>query len=113
MSDEINLSVMATKAVISDHRGLVCITLDKAADGIQLSPEDARVMAEALSRQAYRAHYGDYPTTTDRSSITESLRIRCRNRVEQMLRSFDSDANPPPYQQRATAIIDHIFKTLA
>jgi len=41
-------------------------------------------MGEALSRQAYRAHFGDYPHNGSNQTV-EQLRIRARNRVEMML----------------------------
>lgn len=74
------------KLVLSDHSGMVVLHFDKRVDFCALTPEEARTAAEAIARQAYRVHFGDYPTTTDRSAITEQRRIRGRNRMVQILR---------------------------
>ncbi len=97
---------VVNKCVLSDHAGMVCITLERPASGIELTADEARVMGEALLRQAYRAHHGDYPA--GRSQSVDMLRARARNRVRQMLRK--PIATLEEEEARALAIVDEVFK---
>lgn len=102
-------AVGTNKVTISDHRGQVVMHFDKRVDYLALTPDEARQCGEALARQAYRAHFGDYPTSTDKSLFTEQRRIRARNRVAQMLRAepVKSDAE---LVMRANKIADEVCK---
>tara|TARA_R110000868_G_scaffold142759_10_gene360238 strand:- start:454 stop:780 length:327 start_codon:yes stop_codon:yes gene_type:complete len=82
MSEDALIEV--SKVTISDYRGLVCLTFEQQCDRLTLNPQEAVQMGEALSRQAYRAHYGDYPHNGSKQTV-EQLRVRARNRVEMML----------------------------
>lgn len=78
-------NVSTNKLTISDHRGLVIIHFEKRVDFVALKTDEARQTGEALARQAYKAHYGAYPTTVDGSIFTEQRRIRARHRAISML----------------------------
>jgi uncharacterized protein YbgA (DUF1722 family) len=78
-------NVGTNKITLSDHQGMVVFHFDRRVDFVALSPEEARQLGEATARQAYRAKFGDFPTTTDTSLFTEQRRIRARNRVLNMI----------------------------
>lgn len=102
-------AIEVNKAVLSDFKGMVCLTFEKRTDCLTLTKAEAMQMAEALARQTYRAAHGDFPTTQDRSQITEQLRIRARNRVRQMLQRFAPKTQAEEVQ-KASAIVDEIMK---
>jgi hypothetical protein len=99
------------RCTISDHAGSVIIHFETRCEFLALTPEEARQMGEALARQAYRAHFGDYPTTADNSAITESMRIRARNAVVMQLRQ-EPCKTEAELRQRASAIVDRVMKEM-
>ena len=99
------------KLILSDHNGMVVMHFDHPVEWVALDPETARVVAEQMARKAYACTFGDTPTTTDKSQMTEQLRARMKNRVKTMLTGwFD---NPPAPEVQARNIVDAIFKEVA
>ena len=86
---------------------MVCLTFERRVDCLTITPQEALTMAEALSRQAYRTKFGDFPSGKTRQTI-EQLRIRARNRVEMML--MKDPKTPLSKKARATAIVDEVMK---
>lgn len=102
-------NVGTNKLTLSDHRGLVVMHFDKKVNYVAIQPNEARDLGEKLARQSYRAIYGDYPTTQDRSQITEQMRIRARNRVTTMLQNYEPKTKAEIIA-KASAIVDEIMK---
>lgn len=102
-------AVMANKCVISDFKGKVHITFAKPCDGLTLDIAQANQMGEALCRQAYKAYHGDHPTTTDRSQVTEQIRVRARNRVAMMLQRYNPKTELER-KQKAASIVEEVMK---
>lgn len=97
------------KVTLSDHRGMVVLHFDHKVNYVALPPEQARQLAEACARQAYRAHYGTFPVLNDGSQITEQKRVRARNRVSMMLIRYNPKTDAERLAQ-AAAIVDEIMK---
>lgn len=102
-------AIEVNKVVLSDFKGQICMTFEKRCDCLTLTRQEAMNMAEALARQTYRAAHGDFPTTTDRSQITEQLRIRAQNRVRQMLLNYHPKTEVERIQ-KAAALVDEVMK---
>ena len=98
------------KIILSDHGEYVVMHFPSPVDYCALDAETARVVSEQMARKAYKCVYGDTPTTTDKSQITEQIRVRLKNRVRTMLIGW-SDA-PPAHDVQARHIVDEIMKQL-
>lgn len=113
MSGE-SLSGPGTQTIqLSDKDGMVIMHFEKPVEWVALDPATAVRVAEAMARASYNAKFGDVPTTQQRSSITEQIRIRLRNRVKLMLASMATDAPAPSYDMQATRIVDAVLKEVA
>lgn len=100
-------AITVNKVILSDHRGMVCLTFEKRCDCLSLTPQESLTMSEALSRQAYKSKFGDFPSGKTKQTL-EQLRIRARNRVEMMLKN--EPKTPTEKKLRATAIVDEVMK---
>lgn len=92
---------------LSNFRGMVCLTFEKRCDCLTLTAQEALTMGEALSRQSYRAHHGDFPDGKTKQT-TEQLRLRARNRVIMLLKN--EPKTPEQKKIRATSIVDEVMK---
>ena len=104
-------AVEVNKVILSDFKGMVCLTFEKRTDCLTLTAQEALTMSEAMGRQAYRSKFGDFPHGATKQTV-EQLRIRARNRVAMMLAT---KAKEPPktekeFQIQATALVDEIMK---
>ena len=107
MSEEM---IEVSTVAITDRHGMVCLTFPEQCDRLTLSPQEAVQMGEALSRQAYRAHFGDYPHNGSRQTV-EQLRVRARNRVNLMLASTIPDETARGI--KATQLVDEVMKLVS
>lgn len=94
---------------LSDRDGLVILHLDKASEWIALDPVTAGALAEAMAKAAYKIYSGDVPAE-EKKQITERLRIKCKNRVELMLRSMATEVPAIDVGIQATRVVDTVFK---
>ena len=97
---------------LSDRDGYVILHLDRAAEWIALDPATAGALAEAMAQAAYKVYSGDVPDK-DKKQLTERLRVKCKNRVELMLRSMAGEVPVPEYGIQATKVVDEIFKVVS
>lgn len=100
-------AIETNKVILSDFRGMVCLTFEKRVDCLTITQQEALTMSEALARQAYKSRFGDFPDGKTKQSI-EQLRIRARNRVFLMLKDIVKDDTKRKI--RATAIVDEVMK---
>jgi len=94
---------------LSDRDGKVLLHFEKPVSWVALDPATAGALAEAMAQAAYKVYSGDVPEESKRQ-LTERLRIKCRNRVELMLRSMAGEVPVPEFKLQATQITDAIFK---
>lgn len=94
---------------LSDRNGYVILHLDRPSEWIALDPATAGSLAEAMAKAAYKVYSGDVPAEGTKQ-LTERLRIKCRNRVELMLRSMAAETPAPEYTIQATKVVDAVFK---
>lgn len=105
---------LGTQSVQVSHKdGLVVLHFEKPVSWCALDPQTAKAAAEAIARTSYAAIFGDGPTPTAKSQITEQLRLRLRNRVAHMLRSMAKDVPMPEFEIQATRIVDECLKEVA
>ena len=97
---------------ISDRDGMVYLHFEKPITWCALDPATAGAFAEAMAQAAYKVYSGDVPAA-DKKQLTERLRIKCKNRVELMLRSMAAEVPAPEYGLQATKVGDEIFKTVS
>lgn len=102
----------ANTVQLSDRNGYVILHLDRAAQWIALTPDIAGQLAESMAKAAYKVYSGDVPDDK-KKQITERLRIKCRNRIELMLRSMAAEVPAPEYAIQATKVVDAIFKEVS
>lgn len=95
---------------VSERHGDVVLHFERPIRYCALDAATAARFAEAVARAAYTAVSGDTPTTTNRSQITEQIRVRLVRRVELMLGSFAREAPMPEFKVQACAIVDECLK---
>lgn len=95
--------------IVGDEKGNVILRFPKPVEWVALDPETARQVAESIARTAYKARFGDTPTTEKKSQITEQLRTKLKNRVTLMLRTFSNKAPVPPLEAQAVEIVDQLL----
>ena len=100
-------AIETNKVILSDFKGMVCLTFEKRVDCLTITAQEALQMSEALARQAYKSRFGDFPAGKTKQTI-EQLRIRAKNRVQMMLK--DEPKTPTAKKIRAAAIVDEIMK---
>ena len=102
-------AISTNKVILSDFRGMVCLTFEQRVDCLTLTPQEALTMSEALGRQAYKSKFGDFPSGKSKQGI-EQLRIRAVNRVKLILGKIISDETAR--NARAVAIVDEVMKVV-
>ena len=100
-------AIEVNKVILSDFKGMVCLTFEKRTDCLTITPQEALTMSEALGRQAYKSRFGDFPDGASKQTV-EQLRIRSVNRVSMMLKNLIPDG--PRRKIRATALVDEVMK---
>lgn len=102
-----NHTVTVNKVMLSDHMGYVCLTFEKRCDALELTPQEALTMSEAMARQSYRARFGDFPHGGTKQNV-EQIRVRLRQTVQLMLKK---PCNTEMEQKAlAAAIVDECMK---
>lgn len=109
MSAELLESDGTRTVQLSDRDGLVLMHFEKPVRWVALDPATAGALAESMAQAAYKVYSGDVPAE-GKKQLTERLRIKCRNRVELMLRSMAAEVPAPEYAIQATKVVDAIFK---
>lgn len=94
---------------IGERDGQVIFRFVRPVDWVSLDPETARAAAEQIARLAYKARFGDTPTTERKSAITDALSARMRLRVGKMLQSMEGQ----DMKIQSNAIVDMILTELA
>lgn len=86
-------------------KGRVHIELPAGNNWVAMDPDNARVIAEALAKAAYEAHYGVKPGGAGgASAITDDIRLRCINRVAMVAGSLAREGKSN--QEIATKVVD-------
>lgn len=109
MSAELLESDGTRTVQLSDKGGFVMLHFEKPVRWVALDPSTAGALAESMAKAAYKVYSGDVPAEGARQ-LTERLRIKCKNRVELMLRSMAAEVPAPEFGLQATKVVDAIFK---
>lgn len=99
------------KVLLSDHKGHVVLHFDEPVEWVALQPEVARNLAEAMSRSAYKANFGDTPTPVRKSNLAEQARVKLVNRVTLIVRSMRATGDED--KVIATSVVDACMNELA
>src|SRR5258708_26296085 len=94
---------------LTDKDGWVLMQFEKAVRWVAVDPATAGALAESMAKAAYKVYSGEVPAEGTKQ-LTERLRIKCKNRVELMLRSMAAEVPAPEYGIQATKVVDAIFK---
>lgn len=94
---------------IGEANGEVVLRFERPVDWVSLDSETARNVAEQIARSAYKARFGDTPTTQRKSAITDALSARMRLRVQKMLQSMEGQ----DLKIQSNAIVDMILTEIA
>lgn len=94
---------------LSDRDGKVILHFERPVSWCALDPATAGALAEAMAQAAYKVYSGDVPAE-GKKQLTERLRIKCKNRVELMLRSMAAEVPAPEYGIQAAKVVDAVFK---
>lgn len=107
----------AQATAVSVHDGMVIIHFQHSCEWASFDPESARRFAEQVARFAYQAHWGRPPSDAEsatfmaqgmRRKITKILQQKMINRTVMLLRNFQDQRQPLPYQ--AEQIVGHILR---
>lgn len=89
-------------------KGRVHVELEPGKDWFAMDPENARVIALAISKAAYEATYGVKPGGSEGAAgITDDIRMRCINRVSLVASGMGREGKTN--QEIATAVVDALL----
>lgn len=89
---------------IADHEGKVVLQFGKPMSVVPLEPEQARQIAEAMGKSAYKAAYG---IEAGQRILSEQLRERLTTRTTHIIRSMLQQDRGPA--QIAVQVVDTIL----
>lgn len=69
---------------LGEVSGKVIISVPKGTDYVELSPDEARQLGEAMCRSAYHAHYGIAPDARA-SIVSETVRTKLITRLTHII----------------------------
>lgn len=102
-------AIEVNRVILSDFRGMVCLTFKKRCDCLTITPQEALTMSEALGRQAYKSRFGDFPDGGTKQTV-EQLRIRLVNGFSMMMKNKVPSAKDR--KALATALADRACSML-
>lgn len=94
---------------VGDRDGFVVLEFPQPVAWVKLDPSTALKVGEAMAKRAYKAQFGDFPAD-EKKQLTEQIRIRLRNRISLMLRSFMGRTPIPSFEMQANEVVDAVLK---